>query len=255
MTREEAIKTLECKEDIENLHIKSPLVKAKTWEAIERLKEPLTLADFLGWEEGVEYDAGVYNGGIHRVKDGRLEKSIGDGEWVNARLSLTPVNIKKLRQAKKVEPKPKAWRVRDEYSLECLVQELQDQGFEYKTLTLEEHMKMKKDSLKCDGVTYLYFDEVKGIDGFNKGYTSIDKFEIVDYHKEEPKYYAKIKGGKFLEPNHQYFRWHKKLEKITIGNNIRCEGNKEILDHYLTKKEWNKLGIDDSNAAFEEVEE
>lgn len=113
MTREEAIKCVEFHADelekrgYEDIHVR---------QALERLKEPMTLAEFLGWEEGIEYDVGVYNGGIHRVKDGRLEQSIGDGQWVNARLSLTPVTIENLRQAKKVEPKPKAYRGKDEYS-------------------------------------------------------------------------------------------------------------------------------------------
>lgn len=249
MTRDEAIKCVEFHADelekrgYEDIHVR---------QALERLKEPMTLADFLGWEEGVEYTNSGYK--FFKIKNNELfEKLEMDRDWAFSSIELN--NIENLKRAKKVLPKKKAYRVKDEYSLECLVQELQDQGFEYKTLTLEEYMKMKKDSLKRDGVTYLYVDEVNGIDGFNKGYTSIDEFEIVDYHKEKPKYYAKIKGWYLLEKENYYYRWHRELKRITLGTKVRTIANENRLDHYLTKSEWNKLGIDDSNAAFEEVEE
>lgn len=253
MTRNEAIEILSCKEEVENMHIKSPLVKAAIWEAIERLKEPVTLAEFLGWEEGVEYDFG---GDIMRITDDALELYDNVEEYFDfCDYYWTNKNINELRKAKKVETKPKAWRVRDEYSLEHLVKELQDQGFEYKGMTLKEHMEIKKNSLKRDGVTYLCIDEDTGINGFDKNYSLINQFEIIDYHKEEPKYYAKIKGGDLIENGNCYFRWHKQLKTLTLGNNIRCAGNKEILDHYMTKSQWEEHGVDDSKADFERVTE
>lgn len=154
-------------------------------------------------------------------------------------------------QAKKVEPKQKAYYVTDEYSFNCLMKELDEQGYVWrsgnKTTDLGAFHK---------SVIYLH-DDKKITHGLKREYDmrKYKNYDLIDYHKEEPRCYAKIKGGKFLEPNHQYFRWHKKLEKITIGNNIRCAGNKDILDHYMTKSEWEELGINDTNADFEEVEE
>lgn len=134
-------------------------------------EKPITLVDFLGWEEGVSYDVGIYDGGIHRVKDGRLEQSIGGGQWVNARLSLTPVEINKLRQAKKVESK-------------C-----------------------------C---------------------------------------YAKIKGWELVtNANRIYWNRSDYCNSVFVNDISEPEG----FTIKLTKSEWNKLGINDTNADFEEVEE
>lgn len=166
LTRDEAIKCVEFHADelekrgYEDIHVR---------QALERLKEPITLAEFIGWEEGVSYDVGIYDGGIHRVKDGRLEQSIGGGQWVNARLSLTPVEINKLRQAKKVEP-------------------------------------------KC--------------------------------------YYAKIKGWEVVtDSNRIYWNRNDYCNSVFV-NDISEPGGFTIK---LTKSEWNKLGINDTNADFEEV--
>ena len=155
-------------------------------QAFRTLVEPPTLADFLGWEEGQEYE---WRGDIVMLENGKIyyKSDKCSSGWCNYAISGN--EIEDLRQAKKVEkPKLKAWHVKDEYSLECLVQELQDQGFEYKNMTLKEHMEMKKDSLKRDGGTYLYIDEYTGIDGFDKGCSLINKFEIIEYHKEQPRY-------------------------------------------------------------------
>ena len=102
-------------------------------EIIKSFEEPITLAEFLGWEEGVEYEE-LY-GDRFIIKDNSLYKTyyanldikyeiprIAEFDWGSG-------NIEWLRQAKKVELKPKAWIVRDEYSYKCLIMELEEQGY------------------------------------------------------------------------------------------------------------------------------
>lgn len=63
-------------------------------------------------------------------------------------------------------------------------------------------------------------------------------------------YYAKIKGWKHIGTSSYYFGLEEDLEilEVTIlENNYRYA-------FALTKEHWNKLGINDSNADFEEVE-
>ena len=72
---------------------------------------------------------------------------------------------------------------------------------------------------------------------------------------EEPPYYALVKGHQFLAGDFKYFN-------LDVLNNVLFVGSRTfILDRHLTemsKSEWNKLGINDSNADFlktEDVEE
>lgn len=70
--------------------------------AVERLKQPLTIAEFLRWEEGVEYEC---SSGKYRVVDGELFhywNITKDYEPVS--VYLTPSNILNMRGAEKVEP-------------------------------------------------------------------------------------------------------------------------------------------------------
>lgn len=229
---------------------------------VEVDQQPITLAEFLGWEEEVEYDVGPFYGGINRVKDGRLEQSIGDGEWVNARLSLTPVRINKLRQAKKVEKKLKAYHVTDKYDFEALKEELIKRGY-------------KKDSawgLKLDNVP-LYLDWVGKLEyvleidkNLVKFYTKYDFEEVednyeVEEYKDERLFYAKIKGWELLRPEEvegsdcggKWFIYAPRVQEITTVADYIGINDEWIA--YMTKSEWNKLGINDTNADFEEVEE
>lgn len=228
-------------------------------DLIKELEKPITLADFLGWEEGFEYEIDESKGFIYRVKENRLEYKRKDNDmWANAVVNLTPEQFRMWRHARKIEPKkvekkPKAYHVKDEYSYKCLMQDLEEQGCIWHsnnkpTKWFSWVVYGDNTVIYCKKNKTLSFSDLRYFNSYKK-----NDYELIEYHKEEPKYYAKIKGGKFLEPNHQYFRWHKKLKKITIGNNIRCKGNEEILDHYLTKTEWSELGINDTNADFEEV--
>lgn len=68
--------------------------------------------------------------------------------------------------------------------------------------------------------------------------------------EKEPLYYAKIKGWEHVGTSSYYFGLEEDLEilEVTIlENNYRYA-------FALTKEHWNKLGINDRNADFEEVE-
>ena len=68
--------------------------------------------------------------------------------------------------------------------------------------------------------------------------------------EEEPLYYAKIKGWEHVGTSSYYFGYDEdndSLEVTYLNCNYRFAFS-------LTKKHWNKLGINDTNADFVEVE-
>ena len=64
------------------------------------LKQPVTLADFLGWEEGVEYRRG---GNVLKVEDNHLLDKTPNGKFYNAHCSTA--ELIDLRNATKYVPK------------------------------------------------------------------------------------------------------------------------------------------------------
>ena len=67
--------------------------------------------------------------------------------------------------------------------------------------------------------------------------------------KQEPKYYARIKGWERIGTSSYYFGYDEdndSLEVTYLNCNYRFAFS-------LTKKHWNKLGINDTNADFEAV--
>ena len=74
--------------------------------------------------------------------------------------------------------------------------------------------------------------------------------DVVDYYKEEPLYYAKMKDWeKVSDDNCHYYL------SVPDGKDYVFVSNKDDVTGYIlqmTKAEWNKLGIDDTNAYFEE---
>ena len=67
--------------------------------------------------------------------------------------------------------------------------------------------------------------------------------------EKEPLYYAKIKGWEILGGG---FKWVylENSKELIIGDVIFPDDETEA----MTKEEWNKVGINDTNADFEEVE-
>ena len=94
MNREEAMKI-----------IKSNRPIYRDWqeefdEAVERLRQPLTLAEFLGWEEGVEYRR---RGNIFKVEGNHLFDKRPSGKFYNT--TCYTFELIDLRNATKYEPK------------------------------------------------------------------------------------------------------------------------------------------------------
>lgn len=283
MNRKEAI------EIIKNSNIYGARMNGKNLiiEAINELVKDITLADLLGWEEGVEYE---WRSEKYKICDDILQcYDKNDDCWYD---SVEEINdYLRIQQAKKVESKPKAYHVKDEYSYKCLMKELEEQGYKWNSSTeptdssywdiyenntviycrenkrliyssldyfnafrknsynLIEYKKEEPKLKSRNGGTYIYFDEDTGIDGFEKRYSLIDEFEIIECHKEEPRFYAKIKGWENLGTGIVYF-YKASNEKIYLATKFYARNT-----GVYTKTEWNELGVNDTNADFEKVED
>lgn len=69
--------------------------------------------------------------------------------------------------------------------------------------------------------------------------------------EQEPLYYAKVKGWEHVGTSSYYFGYDEdndSLEVTYLESNYRFAFS-------LTKKHWNKLGINDTNADFEKAED
>ena len=69
--------------------------------------------------------------------------------------------------------------------------------------------------------------------------------------EQEPRYYAKIKGWEHVGTSSYYFGYDEdndSLEVTYLESNYRFAFS-------LTKKQWNKIGVNDNNADFEVVSE
>lgn len=243
MTRDEAIKVIE-----QNRIYYRDFKQEELDKAVQRLKEPVTLAEFIGWEEGARYRR---NGEIYKVEGNHLLWLKNGTHWHNA--CIETWKLADLRCATKREPKKIAYHVKDEYSYNWLMKELEEQGYVWKRRRTKPTGLRKP--MNGDVVIYIN-DEILTFSDLVLYYSDkADEYNLIEYHKEEPKYYAKIKGWYLLEKDNYYYRWHRELKRITLGTKVRTMANENRLDHYLTKEEWNELGINETNADFEEVEE
>ena len=68
--------------------------------------------------------------------------------------------------------------------------------------------------------------------------------------EQQPLYYAKIKGWEHVGTSSYYFGYDEDNDSLEV---TYLESNYHFA-FSLTKKHWNKLGINDTNADFEEVE-
>ena len=70
--------------------------------------------------------------------------------------------------------------------------------------------------------------------------------------EQEPSYYARMKGSNLVMDD-IYTYWRKALGVSKLG--LGCKQHEDVLvKTKMTKEEWNELGINDTNADFEEVE-
>lgn len=98
------------------------------------------------------------------------------------------------------------------------------------------------------------FDKLRDLsngDGYEDAQEYLAKAILYGYEVEqEPRYYAKIKGWEHVGTSSYYFGYDEdndSLEVTYLESNYRFAFS-------LTKEHWNKLGINDTNADFEEVE-
>lgn len=180
------------------------------------LEQPTTLSEFLGWEENSEYKNGENH--VCKISDGQLyTKAIDKDDWYKVTFQWNESNIKEFRECKKVEPKLKAWHVKDEYSFNELKKE-HDHWYDFIN-SCDNYIYERK--LIDGGIVYSWTDNLKEIE---------DTHEIIEYHKEEPLYYAKIKGTQV-----DIRGVHGLRQKFTI-------------------RSWVKLGINNTNVDFERAE-
>ncbi len=250
MNRKEAIEIL--KEIARNpLTINESHLKRE--EAIRVLEEPLTLADFLGWEENVEYRRG---GNYLKIEGNHLLHKGHSGKWVN--MNLQTWELIDLRQATKIEPKLKAYHVTDEYSYKCLMEELEEQGylFDYNSYGSKKPTELRY-KLPYGTRGYIYIvghEDISWNSDFNTSTPNIyndENYDLIEYHKEEPKFYAKVKGTDELNCVNVYWHFDTYEELLSVSD----KDNTECYITLMTKTEWHKLGINDTNADFVEVEE
>ena len=70
--------------------------------------------------------------------------------------------------------------------------------------------------------------------------------------EQEPVYYARMKGSNLVMDD-IYTYWRKVLGVSKLG--LGCKQHEDVLvKTKMTKEEWNELGINDTNADFEEVD-
>lgn len=81
----------------------------------------------------------------------------------------------------------------------------------------------------------------------------LSKAILFGYEVERPLYYARMKGSNLVMDN-IYTYWRKALGVSKLG--LGCKQHEDVLvKTKMTKEEWNELGINDTNADFEKVED
>ena len=197
MTREEAIQI------VQKLLKTNRLDGTGLSQVWDFLKQPVTLADFLGWEDGQEYE---WRGDIFRIQSDILQVYDKEDEmWFDSSEELN--DYLRLRQAKKVEqPKLKAYHVKDEYSFDSLIKELVEKGY---TKTLGGYLTIKTNyymSVKETTRNYIYLHDNDSI-SFSHELVR-DGYDLIEYHKEEPKYKWRFKSVKTIRIDGKVLYFH-----------------------------------------------
>lgn len=201
------------------------------FDAVEELRELPTLAGFLGWEEGVEYERGRV---VYKVEGPKLSYRIkGNSSWKTSGLRLN--ELINLRQATKNQPKKKAYRVKDEYSFKCLMAEWEKHGYMWAGW---KNPPDRSNPVRDDVVVYIDDNKMLSYSTLDWYYSyELDKYSLIDYH-EEPLCYARIKNTNL------YF-----TTEEGKGLNTTLDPTEK-----KTKTEWAKHCVTGENATFEEVE-
>lgn len=206
------------KQAIECLEVHAEELKRRGFEdihlrqVIDYLEEPITLSDFLGWQEGVEYKL---DGDILKITDNALEIYDKNEEYFDfCDYYWTNNIIKELRQAKKVEKKLKAYHVKDEYSYNCLMKELEEQGYEWRSGDKPTKAEILED-YKYESVIYCKENKIITVSNlwYYEKYKK-DKYDLIEYHKEESRYL--LQTDLISEYGVQYLSFDKKRRKYFI---------------------------------------
>ena len=90
------------------------------------------------------------------------------------------------------------------------------------------------------------FNEEK-VDDFAKAW-------VIGYEVEEQLYYAKIKGWELTTNENVFWNYCSTIfNPIFSRLRVNNKEDKDLVKTKMTKEEWNELGINDTNADFEEV--
>ena len=213
VSREEAIERLKNIKSVPSMFI-DEIIK----ELVEVFKQPPTLLEMLGWEDGQEYE---WRGDIFRINSDILQVWDKEDEmWFDSSEELN--DYLRLRQAKKVEPKLKAYHVKDEYSYNCLMKELEEQGYMF----MAKSYGATKPTRLSYNITYGTRDYIYLLDGKDIGWSSEghtrtpqeyeDKeYDLIEYYKEEPRYL--LQTDLTSENGVQYLSFDKKRREYFMG--------------------------------------
>lgn len=88
--------------------------------------------------------------------------------------------------------------------------------------------------------------------GYDNAKEYLSKAILYGYEvKSEPLYYAKIKGWDYLAPSQCFWSYIPEYGEYIVGSKVHSSFHLTE----LTMEEWNELGINDTNADFEKVEQ
>ena len=100
-----------------------------------------------------------------------------------------------------------------------------------------------------------YYDKLEdllGDYGYENAKEYLSKAILYGYEvKSEPLYYAKIKGWDYLAPSQCFWSYIPEYGEYIVGSKVHSSFHLTE----LTMEEWNELGINDTNADFEKVEQ
>ena len=88
--------------------------------------------------------------------------------------------------------------------------------------------------------------------GYDNAKEYLSKAILYGYEvKSEPLYYAKIKGWDYLAPSQCFWSYIPEYGEYIVGSKVHSSFHLTE----LTMEQWNELGINDTNADFEKVEQ
>ena len=219
MNRKEALQILRDMFDYYWIEIEEKRRDEEITEIMEVLEQPATLADFLGWEEDVKYE---WSGDWYKVKGNTIS-------WFDAKSRVTWIDVTNIycgvdvdlerllefkKNAKKVKPKFKAYHVKNKYSYDCLMKELEKQEYVWFSTGIPKGFDVFE--VYRDGTVIFTENNKKMLYGDLEYYNRHeDIYELIEYHKEEPRYL--LQTDLTSENGIQYLSFDKKRREYFMG--------------------------------------